>query len=204
MDSAILLSGGIDSAALAFWKKPRLAITVDYGQHPADAEIQSATIIARELGIEHQVVRTKFRELGSGLLAGTPQVALAPSPEWWPYRNQLLVTIGAMAAICKGCSALIIGTVASDHLHADGTREFVSALDALLGLQEGSMRLSAPALDMTSAELVEVSAIPDALLAWCHSCHTGDLACGHCRGCVKNEQTKSAVLLRHHDSRSPS
>jgi len=32
---AILLSGGIDSAALACWQKPDLAININYGQKPA-------------------------------------------------------------------------------------------------------------------------------------------------------------------------
>jgi 7-cyano-7-deazaguanine synthase len=27
------------------------------------------------------------------------------------------------------------------------------------------------------------------VLAWAHSCHTGVLACGRCRGCVKHYET---------------
>ena len=34
---ALLLSGGMDSIALAFWKRPEIAITIDYGQRAAEA-----------------------------------------------------------------------------------------------------------------------------------------------------------------------
>lgn len=37
--TAILLSGGMDSIALAYWKRPEIAITIDYGQKPAAAEV---------------------------------------------------------------------------------------------------------------------------------------------------------------------
>jgi 7-cyano-7-deazaguanine synthase len=196
MQAAILLSGGIDSTAIAFWKKPQLAITIDYGQAPADAEINAAEIVAHTLNISHQIVRIGLRDLGSGVMAGMPQIEGAPSPEWWPFRNQLLVTIGAMAAIRRGCDELLIGTVASDDVHADGTSDFVKFLDSLLRYQEGALRLMAPAIQISSAELVEISGISDSLLAWCHSCHTGNVACGFCRGCLKSystRQTRSAL-----------
>ena len=31
MTTGLLLSGGIDSSALAFWKRPQVCFTVDYG-----------------------------------------------------------------------------------------------------------------------------------------------------------------------------
>src|SRR5690349_9850191 len=93
--TAILLSGGIDSIALAYWKRPDLAITIDYGQLPARAEIDAATAAARDLELEHDIVRIDCRSIGSGDLAGTLSHAVAPAPEWWPYRNQLLITIAA-------------------------------------------------------------------------------------------------------------
>jgi len=36
---AILLSGGLDSIALAYWLRPQIAVTIDYGQRPARAVI---------------------------------------------------------------------------------------------------------------------------------------------------------------------
>jgi 7-cyano-7-deazaguanine synthase len=192
---AILLSGGIDSAALAYWKRPEFAITVDYGQAPALAEIEASSIIAAELDLQHEVLRIDLRNLGSGTLAGRPRLAISPSPEWWPFRNQVLITLGAMAAIREGCHELLIGTVASDGLHADGSASFVALMDSLVSAQEGGLRIKAPAIQLESKDLVKISQIPARLIAWCHSCHRADLACGVCRGCQKSRETRNAMGL---------
>jgi 7-cyano-7-deazaguanine synthase len=193
--AAILFSGGIDSAALASWKRPDLAITVDYGQASADAELRAASIIAVELGIRHETFRIDLGKFGTGAMANRPQLPIAPSPEWWPFRNQFLITLAAMFSIREGFDELLIGTVLSDNLHADGSATFIQCVDALISLQEGNLRLRAPAAQMKSTELVRVSGLTPALLAWCHSCHRGNLACGKCRGCDKNRQVRNAVGL---------
>jgi len=185
MSTAILLSGGIDSTALTFWKRPDYVITIDYGQAPAETELRVSKHIAAALGISHKVVRTDTRDLGTGLLSNTDQLACAPTPEWWPFRNQFLVTTAAMVAVKLGVAELSIGTVKADTLHADGTPKFVDLLNQLVSIQEGSLQISAPAHSLTTAELVKESKIPLSLLAWTHSCHTGNLACGRCRGCLK-------------------
>lgn len=183
---AILLSGGIDSIAVAFWKRPELAITIDYGQLPAETETAVAAEIARTLEMAHEVVRVDCSSLGSGDLLGLPALAAAPIPEWWPYRNQLLVTLAGMRAIARGATELMTGSVASDGQHADGTLRFYEILDSLMAMQEGNVRVSAPAIDLSTVELVRLSGAPRELIAWAHSCHMGALACGACRGCLKH------------------
>lgn len=96
---AILLSGGMDSIALTFWKRPEAAITVDYGQACAQAEIEAAAVVSQALGCRHEIIRVDCRELGSGDLASRAAHHLAATQEWWPYRNQLLITLAAMKAI---------------------------------------------------------------------------------------------------------
>jgi 7-cyano-7-deazaguanine synthase len=186
---ALLLSGGMDSIALAFWWRPAVAITVDYGQRPAKAEIQAATAACGDLGIEHCVLRIDCSSLGSGDLVGAPALPIAPVREWWPYRNQLLVTIAASECVRRGVPGLVIGTVKTDGAHADGTPRFIEAMSALLELQEGGVTLKAPAIEWTSAQLVRRSEVPIEVLAWAHSCHTSDFACGRCRGCAKHFET---------------
>lgn len=185
MTTALLLSGGMDSISIAWWKRPDLAITIDYGQLPAEAEIIAAQAVSRRLGIPHHVLQVNCRSLGSGDMAGIEPSALAPATDWWPYRNQLLVTLAAMKAVALGVTELWLGTVASDASHLDGTRGFVAALSALLSMQEGEMTVSAPAIGMTTVDLVRRSGIPPEILAWAHSCHKAEVACGACRGCNK-------------------
>ena len=193
MTTALLLSGGLDSTALAWWRRPDIAVTIDYGQRPAEAEIRAAAAVADTIGCEHVVHRVDLSALGSGDMNGRPGLSIAPVPEWWPYRNQMLITLGAMAVIARGASEIMMGTLASDRSHADGSPEFVAAMDALLRTQEGAMRVIAPAMEMEAEELIRTSGVPLDVLAWAHSCHRANEACGMCRGCDKHYRTMGGL-----------
>lgn len=195
MAIGVLLSGGVDSIALTYWKRPQVAFTIDYGQAPAEAEVHASTQVCRELAIEHDVLRVDCSAIGSGDLANTPALAVAPVPEWWPFRNQLLITIAAARALARGVDRLLLGAVITDRVHADGGPEFVAALSSVIALQEGGIVVDAPAIELSSAALVRASEVPAALLAWAHSCHVGNLACGRCRGCAKHFTTMRELGL---------
>lgn len=193
MKSGLLLSGGMDSSALACWQRPEVAFTIDYGQLPAAAEIHAASKICESYSIQHEIIAVDCRGLGSGDLAGQPSVSQAPVSEWWPFRNQLLLTLAAMRAVAIGVDTLLFGSVCSDAVHADGRKKFFERIDALTCIQEANIRVAVPAIEMTSAELIRASGIDFPTLAWAHSCHTYDFACGDCRGCFKH-QTVMAEL----------
>lgn len=184
---ALLFSGGIDSTALAAWQRPDVLVTIDYGQRVACAEIRAATEIARRLALRHEVIRIDGAALGLGHLAGRPASDLGAAPEWWPYRNQLLITLAAMRLVSEGLSEIFVGTVMGDDIHADGRPEFIAGIDRLLALQEGAVRVSAPAREMTSERLLELAPNILELLPWTFSCHVSDFPCGQCRGCVKHQ-----------------
>lgn len=183
----------MDSVCIAYWTMPEHAVTFDYGQRPAPGEIRAASAVADALGIEHHVIQVDLKALGSGDLAGTQPLAIAAASEWWPYRNQMLVTLAAMKAVGLGVDTLVIGALATDGFHVDGRADFVQALGALLRMQEGSLDLEAPAITMTATELVSASGVPDDVLAWAHSCHVSEYACGACRGCVKHYETLQSL-----------
>ena len=193
MKRGLLLSGGMDSVALAYWQRPDFAYTVDYGQLAAAGEIRAASIVARELNIVHRVIQIDCRSLGSGDMVGRQPNPMAPVSEWWPFRNQLILTFAAGRALDDGVTELMVGSVKTDGGHADGRLEFYAGIDALFALQEGGLRVKAPALAMDSADLVRVSGIPFSLLAWSHSCHVAEYACGTCRGCTKHAESMKAL-----------
>ncbi|MFP3801309.1 7-cyano-7-deazaguanine synthase [Paraburkholderia sp. SIMBA_027] len=186
MRTALLLSGGMDSIAIAYWKKPEVAITIAYGQCASRAEVRAASAACEVLGIEHHVIEADLQALGSGDMAGRAASELAPVSEWWPFRNQMLVTLAAMKAVAIDVDKLLIGTLRTDGVHADGTTEFLAAMNAVLACQEGAIALEAPAIELSGAELVKVSGVPREVLAWAHSCHVANEACGICRGCAKH------------------
>lgn len=67
-------------------------------------------------------------------------------------------------------------------------------MDAVFAMQEGELRVAAPAMDLSAEELVQVSGVPSELLGWSHSCHVADVACGFCRGCRKHYETTERVF----------
>jgi 7-cyano-7-deazaguanine synthase len=189
----LLFSGGLDSTALAVLLSPEQALTIDYGQVSAAGEIRAAAAISTELGIAHHVLRCDCSGVGSGLLAGRDPDPAAPVVEWWPFRNQLLLTLAGAWALPHGCQELIVGSVRGDDAHADGTAAFYDRADDLISTQEGNLRVTAPALSKTSESLLREAHVPKGLLGFTHSCHCSEWACGLCPGCIKRTQILEEV-----------
>lgn len=185
MKTAVLLSGGMDSLALAWWKRPDILINIDYGQLPASAERSAAKAISARLGVPLHEVRVDCSAVGSGDMAGTTPDKLAPDSDWWPFRNQLLVTLAGAKAISLGVTHLWLGTVRSDGTHQDGTTAFIDAISRLTQMQEGGLVIEAPAISFSTVGLIRMAQVPRNLLAWAHSCHVANIPCGECRGCNK-------------------
>lgn len=188
MSSVLLLSGGLDSIALAAWKKPEYGLTINYGQIAADAEIKAAAQVCSLLEIKHTIINMDLSILGSGLMLGDGVQSYSENAEFWPYRNQLLITIASMFAIKHGCNDILIGTVVTDKRHLDGSETFLNYINKLVSYQEGAVSVSAPAKSLTTLDLINKSKVPFEVLSWGHSCHTSSLACGQCPGCVKHSE----------------
>ena len=188
----MLLSGGLDSAAVAALERPNRALFVNYGQVPAEAERQAAKAVAQHLDLELDELDVDLSTLGSGILAGRPQIEGAPTPEWYPFRNQHLVTIAAAHALGHGLGSVVLGTVSGDgSRHADSTPGFVTELDTLLRSQEGAIRVIAPHINTPPHELLMNSGLPDAVINQTYSCHSNNLACGECPGCRRRIEVLS-------------
>ena len=195
MSDLLLLSGGIDSTAVAAWLRPPVCLTINYGQRAALAEITSSAQICKELGLIHLIKEMDIGHLGSGDMANGEASTHSENSEFWPFRNQFLITVGAMVAMQHHCDNILIGTVITDRRHQDGTEEFLSAMNKLLILQEGKIQLLAPGAQLTSVELIQKSTISLGALGWCHSCHMSNYACGQCRGCYKHSEAMSMFGL---------
>lgn len=182
----------MDSAALAYWYRPAYAIHINYGQKCAEAELTSSKEISKAIGMNFITIHCDLSALGSGDMSGTKPLTVAPVSEWWPYRNQMLATIGAMRAVSLDVKTLLIGAVRTDGKHIDGTKAFFKKLNKLVIMQEGSLSVEAPAIALDTEKLISNSKIPLSILGWTHSCHTGNLPCGSCNGCLKH------ILVKQH------
>jgi 7-cyano-7-deazaguanine synthase len=190
----ILLSGGIDSACLCYWKKPKVAFNINYGQKAAKAERQASIAIADAIGVNIEFIDIDCSQLGSGDLTNEKALGIAPVSEWWPFRNQLLVTLACMKAIQYGTKCLIIGAVSSDRKHKDGRSMFFDKLSTLTKYQEGGIKITAPAINLSSVQLIRKSKMPLSILGWTHSCHVSNYPCGKCNGCLKHIATKGVFI----------
>lgn len=186
---ALLFTGGLDSTALAWMLRPEKLVFFDYGQRPTKGEERAARAVAAAVEIALEVRRLDMSAFGHGTMSpsGTPVSAASKAPEFWPYRNQLLITLAAMTYAADPITEILVGTVVGDDAHPDGRKEFVSAVDSLVRQQSG-VRVVAPAIEMTTLQLVRKAAVPMSVLGWTFSCHTGEWACGSCRGCNKYRQ----------------
>lgn len=189
------MSGGMDSMALAFWKRPELALFIDYGQAPAKAEWLAANYIADLIGIPIRKVTANCSAVGSGGLSGRTKAHCAPTPEWWPYRNQLLATISAGYSVNNGYGRILFGSVLSDKKNGDGSKRFFAALNRAFSIQPGGVKVLAPAVSFSALQLIRKSRIPIHFLRLSYSCHSGNNPCGKCRGCTK--QTRMWKMLSH-------
>lgn len=186
----ILLSGGVDSICLAYGIKPNIAYTIDYGQTVADREIYVSKYICKELNIEHKIINVDCKSLGSGTLANSENLSFSPSDEWWPYRNQLIITLALMQGIKDEIKELHLATVKSDEFHKDGTKKFYEYINKLVSFQEGEISIKCDTNDYYSHELVAKYDVPLTLLSIAHSCHISNIACGKCSGCTKQMRVR--------------
>lgn len=190
MKKCLLLSGGIDSFCLAYLEKPDIAITIDYGQLAAEAEIKSSAFICKKLGISHEIIKVDCSQLGMGDLSNNPMSNYNQFSDWWPFRNQLLITLCAMKAIQLNITEIMIASVANDSSHIDGSSIFIECIDKLISIQEGGIRITAPVNHLTTVELIEASKVNlDLLRSWSYSCHKANYPCGKCRGCYKHYES---------------
>jgi 7-cyano-7-deazaguanine synthase len=229
-DALLLLSGGMDSAALAALTRPSRTLCIDYGQRPAVAELRAARAVTTRLRLPYDELRIDLSPIGAGLLhtdnaLGTPTTdsdgvgsgpsptrrhgILSPSPEWWPLRNQLLVSIAAAWALGQstpeGAPIRVVytATIASDgRRHVDGTPAFYDALHRVIVMQEGGIRVAAPAIGYTAAGLARLTGPDEALLSWTHSCHRSSIPCAACPGCYKRADVLTELGILSHGTAS--
>ncbi len=193
--TVLLLSGGLDSAALAAWTRPALTLFVDYGQKPREAEARAARAVAAHLNLPFASISLPLTDLGGGLMHDDTPLPGAPSPEWWPFRNQFLATAGAAVAVQHQLTQVALASVRGDgDRHVDGSAPFYDRLNAVMTIQEGGVQVAAPAIHLSTVELLRTVAAERSFIGWTVSCHRANQPCGDCPGCWKRELVLTEYL----------
>ncbi len=112
-----------------------------------------------------------------------------------PNRNAILLSIAYGVAVAEGDRIVATGVHAGDHfVYPDCRPRFIEAFDemqreAVEGFGDESLRLYAPFVEKTKAEIVEVGARLGVPYADTWSCYEGgETHCGLCGTCVERRE----------------
>jgi 7-cyano-7-deazaguanine synthase len=199
--AVVLLSGGMDSAvALAIARAQGFdchALSVRYGQRHL-AELDAAATVARALGaVAHKVVDVDLRAIGGSAL--TADIAVPESPAagipvtYVPARNTIMLAVALGWAEVLGARDLFAGVNAVDYSgYPDCRPAFVEAFERLAnlatkaGVEGQGLRVHAPLIDLSKADIVRRGIELGVDFAATVSCYRADAqgrACGRCDAC---------------------
>jgi 7-cyano-7-deazaguanine synthase len=201
--AVVLLSGGLDSATtLAIANADGYAchcLSVDYGQRHV-AELAAAARVASALGArEHRVVHLDMNQFGGSALTdpsiAVPTDGVAPGipVTYVPARNTIMLSLALAWAEVLGAQDIFVGVNAVDYSgYPDCRPEYIRAFEAMANLAtkaavEGrALRIHAPLIDLSKADIVTRGAalgVDYGLTVSCYQADAGGRACGTCDSC---------------------
>jgi 7-cyano-7-deazaguanine synthase len=201
--AVVLVSGGLDSATvLALAREAGYAchaLSLDYGQRHR-AELDAARRVAQALGaVRHEIVQVDFGRFGgSSLTDARMQVPTNPASQgipstYVPARNTVMLSLALSWVEALGGHDLFYGANAVDYSgYPDCRPAYVEAFERLANLatREGvegqAMRVHAPIIDLSKAEIIAEGlrlGVDFSLTVSCYQADEQGRACGRCDSC---------------------
>jgi len=204
MRAVVLLSGGLDSATvLALAREQRrecYALSLRYGQRHA-AELKAAAHVAAALGAaRHEIVDVDLSRFGGSALTDMsiavpeqPGEAGAIPVTYVPARNTIMLSIALGWAEVLDASEIHFGANAVDYSgYPDCRPEYVAAFERMAslatkaGVEGRPIRVRAPIIDMTKAQIVREGirlGVDHSMTVSCYQADIDGRACGRCDAC---------------------
>src|SRR5438309_10187128 len=206
--AVILLSGGVDSSTAAAIAKndgfQLHALSFRYGQRH-ERELEAAKKVATFLGaISHRIIEFDLRAIGGSAL--TDQIAVpkgrSDSEISWgipvtyvPARNTIFLSFALALAERVEAENISFGANQLDYSgYPDCRPEYIRAYERMANLAtkagvEGhqKLRIHAPLIDMTKAQIIERGLSLGVDYGLTHSCYDPDTTgrpCGTCDSCL--------------------
>ena len=181
--AVVLLSGGLDSATtLAVARHEGFdcyCLSLDYGQRHL-AELVAAAFGGSALTDDKLAVPV------DGVQSGIPITYV-------PARNTIMLSLALAWAEVMGCGDIFVGVNAVDYSgYPDCRPEFIAAFEAMANLAtkaavEGMrLRIHAPLIDLTKAEIIRTGqalGVDYGLTVSCYQADEAGRACGACDSC---------------------
>ena len=210
----VLLSGGLDSAtALAIARSQGYlchTLAVSYGQRHA-VELQAARELSRSLGaIEHRQMHVDLADIGGSALTDSsiavPEAASSGIPVTYvPARNTLFLSLALGWAEVTGAQDIFIGVNAVDYSgYPDCRPDFIRAFEVLAalatraGVEGGQLRIQAPLIDLSKAEIIRSGVrlgVDYGRTVSCYQANDRLEACGRCDSCRLRREGFAAAGL---------
>ncbi|MFA5631361.1 MAG: 7-cyano-7-deazaguanine synthase QueC [Porticoccaceae bacterium] len=208
-NAVILVSGGLDSATvLAIARDAGYrchTLSFDYGQRHR-AELAASERVSRALGaVEHKTLAIDLRAIGGSALTdddiAVPEDA-APDQSipitYVPARNTVFLSIALGWAEVLHAGDIFIGVNAVDYSgYPDCRPAFISAFEVMAnlatraGMEGDTLRIHAPLMDMSKADIIRrgiALGVDYAMTVSCYQADTAGWACGHCDSCRLRRQ----------------
>ncbi len=195
----VVLSGGPDSAVVAYWAKKEgyevYPITFNYGQI-AVKETACAQKIAESLGAKTKIVdlsalKEVFGDVTSLCNTNIPLTSEFSQPIIVPFRNAIFLSVAVSYAVSVGAQKIFYGAHGSDEpFYPDCRREFYEAFEKAARLGTGEdISVEAPFSGKRKSEVIEEGfnlGVPFEL-TW--SCYREDAKhCGKCESCINRKK----------------
>ena len=206
--SIILLSGGLDSlVTLGHSKKNNqydivLALTFDYGQKSAKAEIEYSKKAADYYNIEHKVIKLDWlRDITKTALVSDKNVPEndlntqeSASQVWVPNRNSLFLNIAACFCDSLGYEYILYGANKEEGAtFPDNTESFRYSITELFKTSTlVHPQVIAPLINCNKDDIVKIAVEDEIPLEYTRSCYnSNEKHCGKCESCL---HLKKALL----------
>ena len=207
MKATIILSGGMDSATLAYLMKSKgyeiVLVTFDYGQRHIK-EIESAKAVATALNAEHHIIDIAGIK---PLLKGSSLTDDIDVPHGHyesdnmkltvvPNRNAIMLSIAWGVACVNNSTALACGVHNGDHhIYPDCRPEFINAMNIAMllatdGHRNDELQLIAPFADKSKTDIAIIGNELKVPYIDTWTCYKGgEIHCGQCGACQERKES---------------
>ena len=206
-NAVCLLSGGLDSSTcLALARRDGFAcyaLTFDYGQRHK-FELEAAARVAAALGVERRlVVKVGLDVFGGSALTADVAVPKARSLDemghgipvtYVPARNTIFLSLALAWAEVLGSTNIFIGVNALDYSgYPDCRPEYIAAYEKMAnlatraGVEGARLKIHAPLIGLTKAQIVTLGrelGVPFGLTHSCYDPGADGRPCGACDACL--------------------
>ena len=205
-DSAIIVSGGMDSITLLYDKQDEivLGISFNYGSNHNKKEIAFAQLHCERLGIKHIVIDLGFmpKYMKSSLMEGAGAI---PDGNYddenmkstvVPFRNGFMLSIAVGIAESHNLKRVLIANHGGDHaIYPDCRSGFIDAMSRAMteGTYDG-ISIIAPYTNITKGDIARIGARLGVDYSLTYSCYKGgEHHCGLCGTCTERKEAFAAA-----------